>query len=52
MEDTLFLVLYWTAPIGVGIFLVCLGARLYLLTTANEIGQRTKRAAKDSKAAK
>lgn len=49
MEDTLFLVLYWTGPIGVGIFLVCLGAMLYLLTRANEIDQRTKQSAKDSK---
>ena len=49
MEDTLFLVLYWTGPIGVGTFLVCLGAMLYLLTRANEIDQRTKQAAKDSK---
>jgi hypothetical protein len=25
MEDTLFLVLYWTGPVGVGIFLAGLG---------------------------
>ena len=49
MENTLFLVLFWSGPIGVGIFLVCLGAMLYLLTKAAEIDQRTKQAAKDSK---
>ncbi len=49
MENTLFLVLFWSGPIGVGIFLVCLGAMIYLLTKASEIDQRMKRAAKDSK---
>lgn len=52
MENTLFLILFWSGPIGVGIFLVCLGAMLYLLARASEIEQRTKRAAKDSKASK
>ena len=49
MENTLFLVLFWSGPIGVGIFLVCLGAMLYLLARASEIDQRTKQAAKDSR---
>jgi hypothetical protein len=40
MADTLFLLLFWTGPIG--IFLVCLGAMLYLLTKADEISKRTK----------
>ena len=35
MADTLFLVLYWTGPIGIGIFLLCLGGMLYLLTKAD-----------------
>ncbi len=52
MEDTIFLVLYWTGPIGIGIFLACLGAMLYLLTKANEVDQRTKRAARDSRTQK
>ncbi len=40
MTDTLFLVLYWTGPIGIGIFLVCLGGMLYLLTKADAIRKR------------
>jgi hypothetical protein len=42
MADTLFLLLYWTGPIGIGIFLVCLGSMLYLLSKADEISKRTK----------
>lgn len=38
----LWLVLYWTGPIGVGIFLVCLGGMIYLLTKADEVSKRTK----------
>ena len=40
--ESLFLILGWPGPIGVGIFLVCLGAMLYLLTKADEISKRTK----------
>ena len=42
MENTLFLLLYWTGPIGIGIFLICLGGMLYLLTKADEVSKRTK----------
>ncbi len=42
MENTLFLLLFWSGPIGIGIFLVCLGAMLYLLAKADEISKRTK----------
>ena len=42
MENTLFLLLFWSGPIGVGIFLVCLGAMLYLIAKADEISKRTK----------
>jgi hypothetical protein len=42
MEDTLFLILFWTGPIGVGIFLVCLGAMIYLIAKANAISKRAK----------
>ena len=38
----MWLVLFWTGPIGIGIFLVCLGAMLYLLSKADEISKRTK----------
>jgi hypothetical protein len=40
--DNLFLILGWSGPIGVGIFLVCLGGMIYLLTRASEVDQRTK----------
>jgi hypothetical protein len=43
MEDTLFLILFWTGPIGVGIFLVCLGAMIYLIAKANAISKRAKK---------
>mgnify|MGYP001024854129 CR=1 FL=1 len=42
MED-LWLVFFWCGPIGVGIFLVCLGAMIYLIAKANEIKKRTKK---------
>jgi len=35
MED-LSLVLGWGSPIGIGIFLVCLGSMIYLLTRAGK----------------
>ena len=38
----LFLVLFWSGPIGVGIFLVCLGTMVWLLTKADEISKRTR----------
>ena len=41
MED-LFLILGWPGPIGIGIFLVCLGAMIWLLSKADEISKRTK----------
>ncbi len=36
MED-LFLVLYWSGPIGLGIFLLCLGGMIYLLSKADAL---------------
>jgi uncharacterized membrane protein len=38
----MWLVLYWTGPIGVGFFLVCLGGMIYLLTKADEVSKRAK----------
>ncbi len=38
----MWLVFYWTGPIGIGIFLVCLGAMIWLLSKADEISSRTK----------
>ena len=43
----IWLVLYWTGPIGVGIFLVCLGGMIYLINKADEISKRTKAFAKE-----
>jgi hypothetical protein len=41
-EMDMWLVLYWTGPIGVGIFLVCLGGMIYLLSKADETSKRAK----------
>jgi hypothetical protein len=35
MDGELFLILYWTGPIGIGIFLLCLGGMIYLMTKAD-----------------
>lgn len=40
--DDLWLVFWWTGPIGVGIFLVCLATMIYLLAKADSVGKRTK----------
>jgi hypothetical protein len=39
--ENLWLAFYWTGPIGVGIFLVSLGAMIFLLSKANEVNKRT-----------
>jgi hypothetical protein len=41
MDGSLFLVLFWSGPIGVGIFLVCLGTMIFLLAKAGEVSKRT-----------
>lgn len=40
--DDLWLVFWWTGPIGVGIFLVCLATMIYLLSKADALNKRTK----------
>lgn len=45
--ENLWLVLFWTGPIGVGIFLVCLGTMLYLLSKADAIKKGTRRKEKE-----
>ena len=40
--DTLWLALHWGSPIGIGVFLVCLGAMIYLLSRADEVSKHTK----------
>ena len=46
--DDLFLVLGWGAPIGLGIFLVCLGAMVWLLAKADAISKRAKTMMKET----
>ena len=43
----MWLALFWGSPIGLGIFLVCLGGMIYLLSKADEISKRTKAFAKE-----
>jgi len=38
----LFLTLGWSSPIGVGIFLLCLGGMIYLLTKADVLKKSLK----------
>jgi hypothetical protein len=40
--DDLFLILGWPGPIGIGIFLVCLGTMIWLIAKADEISKRVK----------
>jgi len=47
MEDTLFLLLFWSGPIGLGIFLVLLGTFIWLLAKADGITKRTKAMVKE-----
>jgi uncharacterized membrane protein len=47
--ENMWLVFYWTGPIGIGIFLICLGGMIYLLTKANEINKRIKKEYPDKK---
>ena len=39
MED-MWLVFFWTGPIGVGLFLALLGIFIFFLSKANEINKR------------
>jgi hypothetical protein len=40
--DNIWLALFWGSPIGLGIFLVCLGAMIYLISKADEKSKHTK----------
>jgi hypothetical protein len=40
--DELFLILFWSGPIGIGMFLALLGVFIWLLAKANEINRRTR----------
>ncbi|HKM40332.1 MAG TPA: hypothetical protein VJZ99_00385 [Patescibacteria group bacterium] len=41
--ESLFLVLGWSSPIGIGIFLLCLGGMIYLLTKADTESKRMRK---------
>jgi len=45
--DNMWLALHWGSPIGIGIFLVCLGGMVYLLSKAGEKSKRTKAFARE-----
>ena len=47
MGDTLFLILFWSGPIGLGAFLALLGVFILLLAKADEISKRTKAMARE-----
>jgi hypothetical protein len=49
MADTLFMVLFWTGPIGIGIFLVCLGTMIYLLAKADAMKKGVEKKKKEKK---
>jgi len=41
--DNMWLVFFWTGPIGIGVFLASLGAFIFLLAKTDEVVKRTKR---------
>jgi len=44
-----FLVFGWGSPIGIGIFLLCLGGMIYLLSKADAESKRVRREEKEKK---
>jgi hypothetical protein len=49
VEANLFLILFWSGPIGLGIFLVCIGGMIYLIARADEISKRVRHEYKEEK---
>jgi hypothetical protein len=41
--DNMWLVFFWSGPIGLGVFLALLGTFIWLLAKANEINKRNKK---------
>jgi hypothetical protein len=39
--ENMWLVFFWTGPIGVGFFLASLGTFIWLIAKANEVSKRT-----------
>ena len=47
MKMDMWLVFYWTGPIGIGVFLALLGTFIWLLAKADAISKQTKAFAKE-----
>ena len=47
--ENMWLVLFWSGPIGVGMFLALLGIFLWLLAKSNEINRRVGRKREEDK---
>ena len=47
--ESWFLILGWSSPIGIGIFLLCLGGMIYLLSRADTEKKRIRREEKEKK---
>jgi len=47
--ESWFLILGWSSPIGIGIFLLCLGGMIYLLSKADAESKRVRREEKEKK---
>jgi uncharacterized membrane protein len=47
--ESWFLILGWSSPIGIGFFLLCLGAMIYLLSKADTDKKRVRREEKEKK---
>jgi hypothetical protein len=45
--ESLWLVFFWSGPVGLGIFLVCLGIFIWLLAKADAVKKRTQRKEKE-----
>ena len=50
--DNLWLVLFWSGPIGLGVFFAGLGIMIWLIAKADEISKRTKAFAKEKELGK
>jgi hypothetical protein len=46
MESYMCLILFWSGPIGLGFFLLCIGGMQYLLAKDKEVDERVKEAKK------
>ena len=52
MGEQLFLILFWSGPIGLGIFLAFLGTFIWLLTKADQVSKHTKAFVKEKELGK